>query len=105
MVVLGFGAMKAYQYFSYGGTTYYTKITNTGKESKGDQGDTQYEYQLTGYDDKGNARKLKFSAFHRDKPLKLNAYLQVTYNKSRGVTRWQSIPEAKIPDAAKEKLK
>ncbi|BAN75381.1 MULTISPECIES: YxeA family protein [Lacticaseibacillus] len=103
LIVLGFGAMKAYQHFSYGGPSYYTKITEKGKESNDSEGNKQYDYKLTGYDEKGQAKQLKFKVY-RDRHLKMNAYLKMTYNKNRGVTRWQSVPSKDVPKAARQKL-
>ncbi|UYN57870.1 YxeA family protein [Lacticaseibacillus chiayiensis] len=103
LIVLGFGAMKAYQHFSYGGPSYYTRITETGKASNDSEGNKQYAYQLTGYDEKGQAKQLKFKVF-RDRPLKMNAYLKMTYNEKRGITRWQGVPSKDVPKAARDKL-
>ena len=89
LVVLVFGGLKIFEITNYGGTTYYTKITNTGQRvtNRDDEGNkhTIYAYDLPGFDERGGLQQLKFNA-NRDRPLRKNAFLKVTYNDKKGVT-------------------
>ena len=107
LIVLVFGGLKIFEITNYGGTTYYTKITNTGQRvtDRDDEGNKYiiYAYDLPGYDEKGGLQQLKFNA-NQDRPLRKNAYLKVTYNDKKGVTSWESVPRSEVPKAALSKL-
>lgn len=107
LVVLVFGGLKIFEITNYGGTTYYTKITNTGqrvtdRDNAGNK-HISYAYDLSGFDERGGLQQLKFNA-NRDRPLRKNAFLKVTYNDKKGVTSWESIPRSQVPKAALAKL-
>ena len=103
LVVLVFGGLKIFEITNYGGTTYYTKITNTGQRvtNRDNEGNkhTIYAYDLPGFDERGGLQQLKFNA-NRDRPLRKNAFLKVTYNDKKGVTSWESISRSQVPKAA-----
>ncbi|MEA0973136.1 YxeA family protein [Lacticaseibacillus paracasei] len=107
LIVLVFGGLKIFEITNYGGTTYYTKITNAGQQATDHDQDgnkyTIYAYDLPSYDEKGSLQQLKFNA-NQDRPLKMNAYLKVIYNDKKGVTDWQRVPRAEVPKAALAKL-
>ncbi|HAJ55563.1 MAG TPA: amino acid ABC transporter ATP-binding protein, partial [Lactobacillus sp.] len=52
---------------------------------------------------RGGLQQLKFNA-NRDRPLRKNAFLKVTYNDKKGVTSWESISRSQVPKAALAKL-
>ncbi len=103
----GIWRLENFEITNYGGTTYYTKITNAGQQATDHDQDgnkyTIYAYDLPGYDEKGSLQQLKFNA-NQDRPLKMNAYLKVIYNDKKGVTDWQRVPRAEVPKAALAKL-
>lgn len=63
----------------------------------------QYNYNLPGYNKEGEKKDLEFAAF-KDRPLKMNAYLKVTWNKNKGVTSYEEVKGSEVPEKAKEKL-
>lgn len=104
---IGFIGLKVADYFIMGGEQYYVKITTDGQREdvKADAGEnvTQYKYSLPGYDKDGNEKQMDFNAF-KDRPLRKNAYLKITWNKNKGVTSYEEVKESELPTAAKEKL-
>lgn len=107
LVVLVFGGLKLFEITNYGGATYYTKVTTDGKKivDKDDQGNkyTDYEYQLTGFDENGRAWALTFNG-NKATPLKKNAYLKLTYNEKKGVTSWEAVSSVDVPKKALTEL-
>ncbi|BCA86505.1 amino acid ABC transporter ATP-binding protein [Enterococcus saigonensis] len=107
LVGIGFVGLKVADFFIMGGEQYYVKITTNGQreDGKSDSGEniTQYKYSLPGYDKEGNEKQMDFSAF-KDRPLKKDAYLKITWNKNKGVTSYEEVTKADVPNAAKEKL-
>jgi uncharacterized protein (TIGR01655 family) len=92
----------------YRGDHYYTKITKKGKKYSETFSDgntiTSYGYSLKAVDEQGSAKTLKFNAFDRDKPLKMNAYLLLEYNDKKGVLRWREVAKDEIPVKTLNKL-
>ncbi|MCQ6531189.1 YxeA family protein [Bacillus mycoides] len=86
--------------YRIGTEAYYVQITTNGEPEKGPQS-TQYEYSLQGFNEKGEAKELKFS---RDKEIKKGAFMKVFYNKDRGVKGLDEVKKEDIPEKAKEKL-
>lgn len=107
LVGIVFVGLKAADYFVMGGESYYVQITTDGQqeESADNQGETvmKYNYSLPGYDKDGKEKEMEFSAF-KDRPLKRDAYLKITWNESKGVTSYEEVTKDEIPQAAKEKL-
>lgn len=105
--VIVFGGLKIYTAMNYGGTTYYTKITTVGTKiaPQDDKGNVyvDYRYDQTGYSASGTAKKLVFNA-NKSRPLRLGAYLKLTYNEHKGVTSWEAVPVTKVPQPAKQRL-
>ncbi|KRL85577.1 YxeA family protein [Lacticaseibacillus pantheris] len=101
------GGLKIYEEVNYGGPSYYTQVTTDGKRfvDKGDNGQeyVDYNYVLTGYDDKGTAQKLTFNG-NKARPLHRNAYLKLTYNQKKGVTKWEAVAKSAVPAKALTKL-
>lgn len=106
-VVLIFGGLKIAETVVMGGTDYYVQITDDGTKTieQDDSGNsmTKYKYQLTGYDKEGNAKVLDFSAF-KDRPLKRDAYLKLTWNQKKGVTSYEEVQKNDLPQKAEKKL-
>jgi uncharacterized protein (TIGR01655 family) len=107
-VVLGFGGLKLFEITNYGGVSYYTKITTTGTKiaPQDDAGNvyTDYRYNQPGYDKQGKAQTLVFNA-NKSRPLRVGAYLKVTYNTKKGVTAWEAVEKSAVPKPAMQKLK
>ena len=107
LVVLVFGGLKLYEITYYGGVSYYTKVTTIGTKiaPQDDAGNVyiDYRYDQPGYDDQGQAQSLVFNA-NKARPLRIGAYLKVTYNPKKGVTSWQSVRKADVPKPAIQKL-
>lgn len=104
LVILG-GSGYAWYKISYGGTNYYLQVTQDGKkfESKDDSGKVYYDYKYTqdAFDKDGNGKKITFNADHN---LKHEAYLKLTYNKTKGVTNWEEISKSEVPGKALTEL-
>ncbi|MFD1440407.1 YxeA family protein [Lacticaseibacillus hegangensis] len=107
VVALAFGGYKLVAVLSYGGISYYTKVTTGGEQitEKSDQGRsyTDYRYRLTGYDKTGHSRLLDFNA-NKARPLKRGAYLKLVYNANKGVTSWQAVDPGLVPEPALSRL-
>lgn len=90
-----------------GGDAYYTQITSTGTyhESKTDSGEIigDYSYDQPGYDANGHKIRLKFNG-NKTRPLKRNAYIEVTY-RNGDVRSWKQVAEKDIPKKALVQLK
>lgn len=104
VIVAAFGLFKFIETTEMGGDTYYVQVTTDGKQVtlKDDSGQEylDYEYQLTGYDENGKSKELTFRA-NKERPLRKNAYLKVTYNtKKEGVTQWEEVAEKAVPKKA-----
>lgn len=109
VVALLFGGWKVAQATLMGGDEYYVKITTDGTriEDKYDSGEKyiDYQYEMTTYDKDGQAKELTFKA-NKERPLRKNAYLALTYNTNKeAVTSWKEVAEADVPQKALSQLK
>lgn len=107
LAVLLFGGMTVAQKVIMGGESYYVQVTNEGQreETKDDNGSTmvEYKYTLPGYDEDGKQKDLEFSAF-KDRPLRTEAYLKITWNEKKGVTSWEEVKKTDVPKKAMKQL-
>ncbi|GIO41411.1 YxeA family protein [Paenibacillus apis] len=78
-----------------GKTVYYSMIIGPGVHD----GNERYNYEITAYNDKGQEKKLDFSA---GKQLKEGAYIQLYYTLIRGVTHWEEISFEDLPEAVRQ---
>ena len=103
IVGLIFGGYVWYKKFN--GNHYYVQINREAKigESKGMEGKKykDYTYSLTGYDKNGKSQTLELI---ESRKLKQGAYLDVLYNKERGVLSWIECDKNKIPKEALKHL-
>lgn len=103
IVGLVFGGYVWYK--KYNGNHYYVKIKQEGKvsESRGIKGtrNKDYTYLLTGYDKNGKSQILELI---ESRKLKQGAYLDVLYNKERGVLSWIERNRSEIPKEALKHL-
>ncbi|HWO54900.1 MAG TPA: YxeA family protein [Paenibacillus cookii] len=87
-----------------GAEQYYVQINQDGKkiEEKSNSGEkyVSYEYTLEGFDANGKEKRLTFRAF---KELRKDAYLRL-YVKGDGVSSYQEVQAAELPEGAKRKL-
>lgn len=108
LIVLVFGGLKLYSVMNYGGTTYYTQVTTNGEKitQKDTNGNAHvdYQYELPGFDENGQKQVLTFNA-NKNRPLRKNAYLKVTYNDKKGVTSWEAVTTSDVPAPALKQLK
>lgn len=104
IVIIG-GSGYAWYKSAYGGTSYYVKITADGKktESRDDAGRIyyRYEYNQKAYDKAGVEKQIEFTADHN---LRHDAYLDLTYNKTKGVTTWNEVQKSDLPVKVEAKL-
>ena|SRR5699024_7198717 len=82
-----------------GTTKYYAEINDDGEEYE-DSGYTRYKYNLLGFDEDGESKKLSFTAGHQ---LKQGAYLQVYYKRDEIIT-YEEVNAEDIPEKARELL-
>lgn len=86
-------------------TEYYTKVTNQGTKEQVSN-ITIYNYKLRAANGKGDVKMIPFGVVKRKKPLRLNAYLRLQYNKKKGgVINWVEVAEKDVPAKALDQLK
>lgn len=107
LIVLAFVGLQIAQKVVSSGDDYYVQITNDGERivNKDDSGNqyVDYKYSLPGYDKNGEEKQLTFSAA-KDRPLRKEAFLKITWNKKKGVTSYEEVQKKKVPEKAAEKL-
>ncbi|MDT2759239.1 YxeA family protein [Enterococcus xiangfangensis] len=107
VVVIAFIGLQIAQKVVSSGDEYYVQVTTDGQriDSKDDSGNSyvDYKYSLTGYDDEGKEKELKFNAA-KNRPLRREAFLKVTWNKQKGVTSYEEVPQKEVPKKALAKL-
>jgi uncharacterized protein (TIGR01655 family) len=100
------GCFFAYHYY-YGGTTYYTEITDEGTHStmiaKNGVVKDVYDYEQVAYNETGEQTVVKISEY-RTKPLRKGAYLKLLVNPRKGVLSWEEITKDDIPNATLKQL-
>jgi conserved hypothetical protein TIGR01655 len=106
VLILIFGGSFALVKITYGGPVYYVQIKEDGKVKNTHfaNGETvkRYDYSINGYNSKGEVKVLNFDADHN---LRHEAYLKLTYNKNKGVTKWEEVEKSKIPQKAFNRIK
>ena len=105
LVILIAGAAIWY-HNAYGGESYYVHITADGTKTKVKADDgakwDEWNYEIPGYTKQGSKKDLEFRADHN---LRHDAYLDVTYNNSKGVTEWHEVKAKEVPEIAMNALK
>lgn len=95
------------EHFIMGGDSYYVQITTDGEQIdvKSDNGDhfTDYQYELKSYDENGKEKEVTFNG-NKERPLRKEAYLKLTWNAEKGVTGYEEVQKSEIPQKAQEKL-
>ncbi|MGX5585858.1 hypothetical protein COM90_24765 [Bacillus thuringiensis] len=83
---------------------YYVQITKDGEqlEEKNVNGDTTYQYKLSGFDKDGKEKEMEFTAL---KNLRKEAFLLIYYTEEKGVKSWEEVKKDELPTKVKEKLK
>lgn len=85
---------------------YYVQINMNGNEVihevDGGEKFKRFEYELEGFNEDGEEKKLKFDA---EGNLRKEAFLRVHYSKEKGVKAWEEVKKEEIPKKAREKLK
>ena len=98
---------SGYTYYkmNYGGESYYVQILVNGEREETPADDHTpmviYHYKLDSFNSKGDKKLVKFMASHN---LRNQAYLELTYNKHKGVTNWNEVQEKEIPKPALKEL-
>lgn len=107
VIVIAFVGLQIADKVVKAGDEYYVQITTDGQrvDGKDDSDNTyvDYKYSLPGYDKDGNKKELDFNAA-KDRPLRREAFLKVTWNKKKGVTSYEEVQQKQIPKKAAEKL-
>ncbi|MGX7204995.1 YxeA family protein [Enterococcus pingfangensis] len=107
VIVIAFVGLQIAQKVVSSGDEYYVQITTEGQriDGKDDNGNAyvDYNYSLPGYDDEGKEKKLNFNAA-KDRPLRREAFLKVTWNKQKGVTSYEEVSQKEVPKKALAKL-
>lgn len=105
--MIGVAGLKIADIVVMGGDSYYVQVTTDGikQSERDDQGHTytRYQYQLPGYDQNGEKKDLDFSTV-KERPLRKEAFLKLTWNKNKGVTSFEEVQEKEVPKKAQEKL-
>ena len=96
LAVIGAGLYMVYQK-SYGGDTYYVKITQDGRTTADTDSSghiyTTYNYELPAVNKKLDKKTVKFTADHN---LRKDAYLALTVHKTKGVTSYKEVKKSEI---------
>lgn len=90
----------AYYFLVYQSSEYYTQIDNTKVESISSSGGMNYEYTLTCYDKNGKEKEIKFKT---SRELREDAYLELTYMMTRGVSNWKEVQYDNLPEKVQDK--
>ena len=90
----------AYYFLVYQSSAYYTQIDNTKIESISSSDGMNYEYTLTCYDKNGKEKEIKFKT---SRELREDAYLELTYMMTRGVSNWKEVQYDELPDKVQDK--
>ncbi|MFS8352614.1 YxeA family protein [Bacillus nitratireducens] len=82
----------------------YVQITKDGEQlkEKNVNGDTTYQYKLSGIDKDGKEKEMEFTAL---KNLRKEAFLLIYYSEEKGVKSWEEVKKEELPKKVKEKLK
>ncbi len=106
MIVL-FAGLQIAEKVIMGGQSYYVQITTDGEkiETEDDRGNQviEYKYELPGYDKDAKKKNLEFLGM-KDRPLKKDAYLKITWNQNKGVTSYEEVQKNAIPEKALKQL-
>ena len=106
LILIVIGGGFAFYKATYGGASYYVQITEDGKEKEVSLANgtsvKRYDYSIEAFDSKGQEKVIKFDTDHN---LRHEAYLKMTYNKTKGVTSWEEVEQAKVPEKALAALK
>lgn len=105
IILIAIGWVGYNVYKEHTGENYYIQLVNDPISCKNlNNGEVECQYKEKGYNDEGNERIMEFSSF-RERPLKKDAYLVVTYNNIRkGVIKYKEVKKGEIPKKALEKL-
>lgn len=107
VIVIAFVGLQIADKVVMGGEEYYVQITTDGErvEEKDSSGNpyVDYKYSLPGYDKEGQKKQLDFNA-SKDRPLRREAYLKITWNKKKGVTSYEEVQPKQVPKKAAEQL-
>lgn len=79
---------------------YYVKTTKPVKEKPKEEANQTHEYETTGYDKKGNSKKIKYVGMKR---LKLNHYLKIK-QKLDTVKSYEEVKKDDIPKETRKHL-
>jgi len=106
LILIVIGGGFAFYKVTYGGVSYYVQIKEDGKEKEialvNGNSVKRYDYSIEAFDSKGQEKVIKFDTDHN---LRHEAYLKMTYNKTKGVTSWEEVEQAKVPEKALAALK
>jgi|GEM_PF-3489016 len=84
--------------FVWNKSSYFAYVDEKGKVTNQtlDNGKilTSYNYEVYGYDSKGEKRELAIKANHNLKP---ETYLKIVTNKDNDIIKWKEIDKKKIP--------
>ncbi|MGM0216360.1 YxeA family protein [Enterococcus sp. AZ109] len=107
LIVIGVASLKIADIVVMGGDSYYVQVTTDGQKQteRDDQGQNyvNYDYVLPGYDQNGEEKDMDFSSM-KNRPLRKDAFLKITWNKNKGVTSYEEVQKKDVPKKAQEKL-
>lgn len=90
----------AYYFLVYQSSSYYTQIDNTKVKTISSSDDMKFEYKLICYDEKGKEKEIRFKT---SRELQENAYLELTYMITRGVSHWKEVQYNELPKNVQNK--
>ncbi|ANQ65657.1 MAG: YxeA family protein [Staphylococcus equorum] len=82
-----------------GSTKYYVKIVDDGEKYK-ESGYSRYKYNMTGFDENGELKRLSFTA---ENQVEKESYLKVYYKKDEVIT-YEEVDADNVPKKAQELL-
>lgn len=80
---------------------YYIQIDNSKIEQVSTTDDMKYQYTITGYNEAGNEKEIKFKT---TRELREDAYLELEVMLTRGVISWKEVQVEELPDNVKAEL-
>lgn len=109
LIAVAVGGFMLYK--SYSGSDLYTVVAKEGTKenvsTRDGGGYVDYKNNLKAYDADGNEKDVEFygaGGDRQDRPLKVGAFLKLSYNDGKGVLSWEEISKDNIPEKALAQL-
>jgi uncharacterized protein (TIGR01655 family) len=102
LILVAFGWYKV----NYSGEKYYTLITEPGVRVNVHQGGNSwyYNYSVEAVNDKGETKQLDFQTVEGARPISRNRFVQLIWNKKKGVLSFEGVNKEEVHKSVVAKL-